>query len=338
MNPFAQLNRPILSAETQRSPEVLHETLAQTLQSPSASLSDVKAQLHALRPWLVGLDPQSRYAEVSKYFAGARTLSWLWGKAYHISNDLLRAYGFLQDLAVFLVAERKDRFMEDWLFVELSKEDEAALDTNARLWRATLWRSLILAELVFATSSTLCLDAPILRLFNLHDKRRSFPSDPSPGRTSAWPAVLIIVGHVGPNDCSSTNVRLYEDLIRYAEGFEKKKQQNHFPALSVGCKLRLCHPTRPNAEPFLRQLKLQQELDRDDLPANRATFKARASLMELIKRAEVVLSLDDPQGALGWLQQTKHAYQTAFAQRGVMNIVREKIVNALGDSRKPSQH
>lgn len=264
--------------------------------------------------------------------------SWLWDRGYHKSNDLLNAHEFIEDLAVFLVAERKDRFMEDWLFVTMSETDEAALGTNAMLWRATLWRSLVLAELVFAKSDPLCLDAPISRLFKIYEKRKSFPIGSSPGRTSVWPAILLVANYASANDCSSTNIRVYENFTRFAERIGKNKRSIHLPTLSVECRLRLCHPTKPNAEPFLRQLKLQQELDRDDLPANWATPKARASLMELIKRAEVVLSLDGPQEALGWLQQTKHAYQTAFAQRGMMNIVREKVVNTLGNSRKPSQH
>ena len=152
-NDVRRVTRPVFPLQSQLSPDELHQRLAKDLKSPSAALRDVKANLQVLRPWLVGLSPEKRYAEVSKYFSGAKTLNWLWGNQLHTSKEVVLAYDFIEDLALFLVAERMDRFVNDWIFVHLSKEEEALLGTTAFIWRASLWRNLVSAELLLATRS-----------------------------------------------------------------------------------------------------------------------------------------------------------------------------------------
>ncbi|KAM3414570.1 hypothetical protein BST61_g9729 [Cercospora zeina] len=315
-----QTARPALSSQIQKSPEELHERLAKTLRSPASTLTDVKAQFQVLRPWLIGLDPQSRPTEASKYLAGARTLSWLWSKNLHAQKEVLEDFSFFNDLALFLVAEKRDRFMSDWIFVELPEESEMAAETTETtwlptLWRAALWRSLVGAELTFATSSTtLCLDAAITRLLQIQDRRVSFPRRSWIGRMSPHPAISIIVAHVGTKDCSSTNPLLYDQLITFTDRAEHNKPN---PQLRSSVpKLHLSHPARPNAEPFLRLLRLLRldQTPEDGLPAEYAEPEARIMMRSLLERAEFVLQRHGPKEELEWLRQTKQAYEKASAQ------------------------
>ncbi|WPB08209.1 uncharacterized protein RHO25_012874 [Cercospora beticola] len=168
-----------------------------------------------------------------------------------------------------------------------------------------------MAELTFAGNRSICLDAAISRLLEIQTRRQAFSDGSLLGKVSPWPAVIAIISAIGVADCSSTNVRLYESFIEFTEWCLRWKRPPQFAA----CRLHLWHPTRPDAQPFIRLLKGDDGgLRVQHVFASFNSPSTHRLLKKLLLRAQFLLKRNDPNGDLDWLQQAQREYEEAYAR------------------------
>ena len=307
-DPKLQVASPIVP--TSASPEDLHRKLAFSLKSPAATLAEVKANLQALRPWLVRLDSKKRHSEAIKYLAGAKTLRWAWDKNLPVSLEFLNDDGLIETLALFLVAEKMDQFMSDWLLVDVPGATIDTLGKTALTWRARLYRHLVGAELTLAERGEKSVDAAITRLFAIQNERVKFPLGSPQERMSAWPALLRITSLATSADCSRTNVKLYDRLMGLMKCYDGFKAED-IPVVTL---LSLWHPKRPDASPFVTSLRHVRDRGSNSKPSMCNNPRGRTSLLRYIDRALQLLDLPHQQADREWLQRTRTQFETEFAQ------------------------
>lgn len=148
----------------------------------------------------------------------------MWNNGLEKTPEFHHDFDFRFLLSLWLVAEKQDTYVEKWILTSVAPDVERSLGKAALVWRAQLWRDLVIAEM-FMNGAKTAGDAAIERFFHMYKLREAnlTRSSPDYGKMSAWPATTSLAallshdGHV-----PKTSPRLYDRFLQFLRDFEGK--------------------------------------------------------------------------------------------------------------------
>ena len=325
--------------------------LKQRLTSADPDFESVKIHLHELSRCMLSLPPSKRDDEAKRYLPGGLTLQWLWKHNLHLKKKFVDDPEMMDLLALLLVAEKLDHFIEQWIVVEIEPKIVQSLGHGGFHWRSTLWRALVRAELKLGGNSA---DAAIQRLFTIQglkekalkalkaQKANAATGDGQFWQASAHPAEVVLTSLLtsGKHDSRGhfweTKASQYERLERFIAADARHQARNIDWMLS---KLALWHPTQPDPNLALDMLR-RHHVDIFDV-CDISTQQGRFAVLNQARRTAFLLRQRERFADAEWVESLLPSLAPGFTIRkyggGLYYARHSNKIKAVGGAQPLSQ-
>ena len=215
---------------------------------PHTTQKDVSTRLQKLQPWLCGMPPEILTQEAKYHQIGAHVLNWVWANKLEQTRRFHQESRFIQALCFFLVAEQQHDYIKRWMTIESGPQLVEAIGKTALVWRFRFWRFIVQSELHLPSPEPRSADTAILRFFEIKWLVKSFPFGSEVGKTSAYPALTIIVAALCGQTYPGTSRAQYDRVTAFCKSFRNKDEHPLYQCLRL-------FAADPDPYPWLENLK-----------------------------------------------------------------------------------
>lgn len=184
---------------------------------------------------------------------GKEVLKWLWNSLARDVSDFLQEPAAMLLLCELLVHEGNESLIWRWIQVDTDMFDRKGGETGIEFrWRSFLLANLVRAKLHTTVGNKGKGDGAIRCLLNAAALKQSTNSRRLRAM-SLWPSDVTLVRYLAKHIFRETDTGLWHELIILVDTLDQKYEPRQWRT-PLGPRLRLYHPTAPDADPLVQAI------------------------------------------------------------------------------------